>query len=256
MNINFEGYQKKNIEEVGYFKCPNCNILSQSGLTGRDEGIYECDNCKYQGGIENFPIIPIKKAMLTCRKCQTKISATPINCAIGRFYICFKCRNVVAVKYNRKLFQPHEVMNSNFQSPDNLKQIGEKISLVECCNLRTTLPLTMLQFLSKEERNGFLSFQSNHQKAILIYVQDKCIGYLIWSFKKHEHEGCPILRQIFIKKEYRLQNLGTFLIKKWHEVYVSPHGKKFGVEDPNHITFKILNNLKHITKDNNCFIIS
>lgn len=192
--------------------------------------------------------------MLTCRKCQTKISATPLNCAIGRFYICFNCRNVVAVKYNRKLFQPHEVMNSNFQSLDNLKQVGKKISLVECHNLRTTLPLTMLQFLSKEERNGFLSFQSNYQNAILIYVQDECIGYLIWSFKKQEHEGCHVLRQIFIKKEYRLQNWGSFLIQKWQELYVSPNGKKFGVEDPNNITFKILIKLEYIIKEENDFI--
>jgi len=258
MNISLEGYQEENMEDIPFFKCPNCNNIGHS-LTGRGEGIWECDNCKHQDIIEKFPTIRIMKPVLTCSKCHAKIPDTPSYGS--RFFSCYKCRNVVAVKYNKKFYQPTEIIDIRFQSPESLKRVGKEINLVECHNLRTTLPLYLLEFFSHNEKNGFLSFKSNYQNAILLYICDECIGYLIWTFKKSEHDGCPILRQIFIKKEHRKKGWGSVLIQKWHKIYIT-NGSKFGVENPNHITFKILKNQEHIIKDNNnleykdCFLIA
>ncbi|WP_209625492.1 GNAT family N-acetyltransferase [Methanobacterium petrolearium] len=259
MNISFGGYQEKTMEDIPFLKCPNCNNVGHS-LTGRGDGIWECDICKHQDIREKFPIIRIMKAVLTCSKCQTKIHDTPSYGS--RFFSCYECRNVVAVKYNKKFYQPTEIINTRFQSPESLKGLGRGINLVECRNLRTTLPLYLLEFLSHEEENGFLSFKSKYQNAILLYVHNECIGYLIWSFKKREHDGCPILRQVFIKKEHRKKGWGSLLIQTWYNIYVTSNGGKFGVENPNNITFKILINLEHITKDKNnleykdCFLIT
>lgn len=258
MNIGFKGYQRIIMEDIPFFKCPKCNNISNS-FTGRGDGIWECDNCKNQDIREKFPKILIMKPVLTCSKCQTKIPDIP---SYGtRFFPCYNCRNVVAVKYNKKFYQPTEIVDIQFQSPESLKGIRKEINLVECRNLRTTIPLQLLEFLSHEEKNGFLYFKPKYQKAILLYVHDECIGYLIWSFKKREHDGWPILRQIFIKKENRKNGWASFLIKQWHKMYVIHNGGKFGIEDPNQITLKILINQEHILKENgdynykNCFLI-
>lgn len=260
MNICFEGYTEKNLGDVYFYECPNCNKHVES-LTGRGKDIWECDSCKHQDILENFSRVLIKKQFLTCKKCQTKISVTPSN-AMGSFYLCFNCReNIVGVEYNEEFYQPSEIMNLGFQHPEKIKRIGKESYLIECRNIRTNLTLQMLQFLSQEENDGFLSFQPDYQRAMLLYVQDQCIGYLIWSLEKNKFNGSPILRQIFIQNEHRRNGYGSLLLQKWFEFYVKSKGKKFGIENPKPFTMKILISQNHIIKKENrleyvdCFFI-
>lgn len=77
----------------------------------------------------------------------------------------------------------------------------------------------------------------------------------MWS----ENENEIILRQIYLLEDFRCKGYGTLMVKEWVNNYI--HGKfdKFGVQYPNNITYKILEKLKYISKNdegNICYFVS
>jgi GNAT superfamily N-acetyltransferase len=68
-----------------------------------------------------------------------------------------------------------------------------------------------------------------------------------------------ILRQIYLLKDFRGKGNGKLMIKEWVNYFVKK-SDKFGVQDPNSITYNILIKLKYYSYDNTvtnkCYLVS
>ena len=92
-----------------------------------------------------------------------------------------------------------------------------------------------------------------HHLLYILFYKDTPAGYILWNrisddplsvglYNKVENDdelANRVLRQVFIRKEYRNKGLGTMLLKETVQREV-PEGKKFLVEEPNIAASKLL----------------
>jgi GNAT superfamily N-acetyltransferase len=141
------------------------------------------------------------------------------------------------------MFSPLEVLNlgwvKNAQNRAALIPFSAYRAL-ECRTKAEDLIVTLLVRAAKNEDSGFLYGSSENSHALLCIDNRQYLGYIRWSHGKERH---PALRQLFVVPERRREGIATALIRYWAETYAFPVGEKFGVENPNEKTIRILTRL-------------
>lgn len=83
-----------------------------------------------------------------------------------------------------------------------------------------------------QEKIGWRRFNSRYHKAILLCIEKrggwKPIGYLMWSGRRKS----IVLRQIWVRKEYRGQGAASFLFKEWYNWITSKRKRDLIIESP------------------------
>lgn len=168
----------------------------------------------------------------------------------GPHYACSQCDNLIAVHYGRELFTPATILQLDWSPP--LIQRGEQLGPFRwtiSATKKDDLVARMLWLEAKLEDDGF-RFNALHRR-MLFFDESGFLGYLFWSETRHEETGKkePVLRQIFVKKEFRKKGIATAAIQLWAERFAFPLAAKFGVESPENDTIRILARLGYVERD-------
>ena len=109
--LKLEGWKMKKFENVTFFQCPYCGYCYEIICIDKNN-IIECYKCKRKFHKNKLKVVTLKKPVVVCKVCGTKVSLTPINLDIigGYSYICPKCGNTVAIKFKNYVIQPQTVM--------------------------------------------------------------------------------------------------------------------------------------------------
>jgi GNAT superfamily N-acetyltransferase len=117
-----------------------------------------------------------------------------------------------------------------------------------CLTEREHLVARMLFLLAAaEEGNAFIYGSEKEHKTMIFFDEEQYWGYLIWSetrSRASKHRA-PVLRQLFLREQFRGKGLGTAIVRTWIEQVALPLATPFGVESPNTRTQRILVRLGH-----------
>ena len=80
----------------------------------------KCSECKHH--FSEYKTIGVEEKGVICSECGTEISLTKIN-ALGNYYMCYECQNIIAISYENEIYQPLELLKSNW----NFKNVENKI---------------------------------------------------------------------------------------------------------------------------------
>lgn len=79
---------------------------------------------------------------------------------------------------------------------------------------------------------------------MVVFNDQKFVAYLLWSDDRGGQAGKrePVLRQLFVRKEFRREGIGTAMVRTWADQFAFPIDVDglFGVEDPNNDAQRIL----------------
>jgi hypothetical protein len=251
--LKLEGWKMKEIKDKDFLECPYCKGNNITGSKKKDFVI--CNKCKMEYPVKELKEVTKQTEFAICKFCDFPVSLTSDNVEyIGNFgYLCPRCFNIVAIKFNENTYQEKDVLNLDWNKSIFKKSIHIQDNLysVECRTKKDILILKILQAKTKIEDREFLYFKEKEQKACLVFDNEikKYIGYIVWS----EEKNIATLRQIYIVKEERNKKHATKLLKFWVENYADKLNKEFIVESPNNISIKILINLGYAEKEENYF---
>ena len=93
----------------------------------------------------------------------------------------------------------------------------------------------VLFWLASEEDRAFIYGRESEHHTMLALNDEGYLGYLFWSDNRSRSSGKrePVLRQLFVRKEFRRQGVGTMMVEMWADRIAFPLAPKFGVESPN-----------------------
>ncbi|HTR36222.1 MAG TPA: GNAT family N-acetyltransferase [Bryobacteraceae bacterium] len=108
----------------------------------------------------------------------------------------------------------------------------------------------VLFLLAEEEEQGFIYGSERERRTMLVGDGTSFFGYLFWS-ENRAPSGArePILRQLFVRKEFRERGVGTAMVQTWADRLASPLAERFGVESPNDHTLRMLVRLGYARRD-------
>lgn len=243
----FEGWIRKGKTVVGLYKYPCCGNLSETIGYGNDN-LVECYKCKKSSHKDTFTIESKNKSSCTCKRCGTEISITPDNKMIGSFdgYMCYKCKNVVALRFKRYIIQPQTVLKISWnESTIRCEKIDKNLSFIRVATDKDFFVLRTLNFIARHENDCFCVIQENDKKACIFIdnIHKKYIGYILWTDDNYKNGYMSTIRQLFIVKEEQKKGYGTYIVKWWTENISDKINNQFVVESPNSISHKILQNL-------------
>jgi GNAT superfamily N-acetyltransferase len=122
-----------------------------------------------------------------------------------------------------------------------------------CLSKKDHLVARVLFLLAQEEEESFIYGSEGEHRTLVVLNDQQYLGYLFWS----ENRGRlgkrePVLRQLFVRKEFRRQGIGTAMVQTWADRFAFPRASLFGVESPNTHSQSILVRLgyAHIEGEN------
>ena len=229
--LRMNGWKKKKMGDVGFLKCPYCEDYRES-VSLDSEGYYRCVNCKKRVHKENLISVTLKKPVVECFYCGEDVSLTFSNLDFlgGYDYLCPNCNNMVAVRFNKEILKPKEVLDIGWNKAlfNGSVKIEDGLFLKSCNSEKDSLIMKILQLLAKEEDTGFRYIDLEHQKAFLLFNEEKYLGFIVWTENKH-----ATLRQIYVLSEERKKGYAEKMLKYWVENISDKINKEFVVETPN-----------------------
>jgi GNAT superfamily N-acetyltransferase len=113
-----------------------------------------------------------------------------------------------------------------------------------CQTRKDHLVARTLFLLAREEDGSFIYGSENGHHAMVVLNDQQFLAYLLWSDDRGESSGKrePVLRQLFVRKEFRREGIGTAMVQTWADQFAFPIDVDglFGVEDPNNDAQRIL----------------
>jgi GNAT superfamily N-acetyltransferase len=116
----------------------------------------------------------------------------------------------------------------------------------DCRTKREHLVTRMLFYLGKEEEGTFIFGDWKERKALVCMDGSNYVGYIFWS---NSNRKTPVLRQIFVRKEWQRKGIGMAMARYWAENYGFPFAERFGVESPNIKSLGLLEKLGYLELD-------
>jgi hypothetical protein len=104
-----------------------------------------------------------------------------------------------------------------------------------------------------DENSMWGRFDERHQKALLLISGKpnwEPVGYLMWT-RREEH---VIVNQIWIKKKYRRQGAGLFLLQDWYDQINSEKHTDIIIESPTKETVNLLVKIGYIHKEEERYV--
>jgi GNAT superfamily N-acetyltransferase len=249
--ISVKGWHSITKRAFSFYKCPHCSHAQESLCYGKDE-LASCWTCKQRVPINDFGTAKVRRWAAICANCNESISLTPRNLS-GPFYICWKCENVVAVHHgNHRVVSPEQVLRLDW-NPEMIARsqtVGNWRWSV-CRTKKEHLVARLLFLLASEEESGFIYGLESEHHTMLAFNDEQYLGYLFWSDNRSASAGEkePVLRQIFVRAEFRRRGIGATMVQTWAEQLALPVAPRFGVESPNGHTRRILVRLGYAHTD-------
>lgn len=232
--VKFEGWKSRRMGDVFHFKCPYCGGCFESYVNNT------CPKCRKIIQRSELKEIFLKKTIVTCSACGAETPLTPerLDC-IGEYgYMCDGCQSFIAIRFRNSILKPQTVIDLKWNKgiKDRALPIANNLFLAICTNEKDFLILKILQLMAKDEES-FLYIQPETQKAGLMFnaEQNMYLGFVVWTEEKH-----AVLRQIFIREDERKRGFGTKLLKFWVETFADKINERFGIENPNALSRKML----------------
>lgn len=246
-----EGWKSKGLGKEDYLQCPYCNYYSWS-FSLKDEKNAHCYSCDKIFPESELKHITKKVTVAVCKVCEEGVALTKTNLdMIGQFnYLCFKCHNVVAVKFGSDTLQPATVfdLSWNEEIKNQAIKLEDNTCFSVCKSKKDFLILMIMQLMAKKEGTSFLYVRKKEHKSGIIFDTgaNKYIGFLVWSEAQK-----ATLRQIYVMEDIRKKGYGTKILKFWVENISDKINEKFVVESPNKISDKMLINLGYARIEGN-----
>jgi len=203
----------------------------------------------------DFGMAKVKRSAAICANCGESVPFTPSNHAFGGpYYVCATCNNIVAVYYGNRVASPEQVIHLDWSA--EMISRSETVSRwrwVVCRTKRDHVVARVLFWLALKEEGSFIYGSERHHRAMLFFNDEQYLSYLFWSENRNTSgKKEPILRQLFVRKEFRRQGIGTTMVQTWADRFAFPLASSFGVESPNEHTQGILVRLAyaHIDGEN------
>jgi GNAT superfamily N-acetyltransferase len=119
-----------------------------------------------------------------------------------------------------------------------------------CRTKKEHLVARVLFLLAQEEEEGFIYGSEREHRTMVVFNDQQYFGYLFWSDNRgRSGKREPVLRQLFVRKEFRRQGVGTTMLQAWAELFAFPLASLFGVESPNAHTRRMLVRLGYAHTD-------
>ena len=146
------------------------------------------------------------------------------------------------ITYRKQTYQLNEVFNLDwFKSiKKNSIKLQKDLYLYHPTTPKGFLVAEALTLQSQGEGEEFHRFKTGIQEIYILHDKKQYIGFLIWSIQKESIVKGPILRAIYIKKEYRCKGYMKACVQYWINEIVRANTKYFQIEVPNYKTSFLL----------------
>lgn len=225
-----------------FYECPQCHHRQESVSYGEDE-LASCYGCNEKMPVETFGMAKVKRSAAICAKCGESVPVLNES-MMGPYYACANCDNLVAVSYgNHCVVSPEQVLRLDWR-PEIVAR-SEALGIwrwAVCLTKKDHLVARILFWLASEEDGSFIYGLESEHHTMLALNDEGYLGYLFWTDSRSRSSGKrePVLRQVFVRKEFRRQGVGTMMVEMWADRFAFPLAPKFGVESPNAHTKRML----------------
>ncbi|TAL39941.1 MAG: N-acetyltransferase, partial [Alphaproteobacteria bacterium] len=248
--MKLSGWRAIERVEEDFYRCPRCQHLQETIGYGEDR-LATCYGCKREVPIEDFGTGKVNRSVAICAECGERHYLLSLNqSSSGQHYVC-ECSNIVAVHYGRRLVRPDTILRLDWSPP--LIARGEGLGVFRwagCSTKKDNLVARMLWRQAKEEEGSFIYGDDAKRRTMVFFNDSGFLGYLFWSeVRDGTGKKEPVLRQLFVKKEFRRQGIGAAAVKLWAERFAFPLASQFGVEAPSQDTIRILVKLGYLHRD-------
>ena len=191
----------------------------------------------------NFGTAKVKRSVAICANCGEPVPLTFNNHSWGGpYYVCGTCKNVVAVYYGNRIATPERVLRVDW-APEMTAR-SEKFDRWQWAICRTKENSSwrrVLFLLAEEEEKSFVYGDEREHRTVIFFDDQQNLSYLFWSENRgRSGKREPALRQLFVRKEFRRQGIGTAMVQLWADRFAFPLADSFGVESPNAHTQEML----------------
>jgi hypothetical protein len=111
----------------------------------------------------------------------------------------------------------------------------------------------MLFLMTRDDEEGgdFVYGLDRDHHTMLTFDEKDYLGYLMWTDNPNVATGKrePVLRQLFVRTEYRSRGVATGMVQTWADRFAFPLASSFGVEAPNAHTQRMLVRLGFANRD-------
>ena len=215
------------------FRCPKCGH-TQEGLNGGSDEVATCYGCNQQIPRSDFGTAHIKRWVAACAECGQSVS---LRSRPG--VVCTTCNNVVALHYGNRVVSPEHVLRLDW-SPAMVarsRMLTNGWRWGTCRTKKDHLVGRTLFLLARQEDGSFIYGSESGHRTMVVFNDQQFLAYLLWSDDRGPAgKREPVLRQLFVRKEFRREGIGTAMVKTWA---IDVDGL-FEVEEPNSDAKRIL----------------
>jgi GNAT superfamily N-acetyltransferase len=244
--VQFLGFKSIRRTTYDFFTCPGCGQPQEGIGYGVDEKAY-CSGCDRKFHHAEWGTSKVRRFAAICVVCGKETPLTGYHCSSGPAWFC-ECGNMLVHKVANSFVSPAEILRFNFASGlhERSARLTKSVRVSDCRTKREHLITRLLFYLGKQEEGAFIFGDWKERKALLCMSEKDYIGYIFWS---NSGGKTPVIRQIFVRKEWQRQGVGTAMMKYWAENYAFPFTERFGVESPNIKSYGILQKLGYVEID-------
>ncbi len=228
-----------------FIQCPNCGKEETQLISGDGRAIcYKCNYVFAKEG-ENVPKEMWKEKdvdAIRCDKCNELIPLIPDNMRTyekpAPVLLCphrSYCNDsedkfvmhAIAIHYEKHWFPP-----AYFLTKESEDSINEATDLRD----KITLYILNTRAMSEDTESAFRDVSDDIYTSKIFWLDNKAIGYYTYT-KPSEYENVPVLRQVFVEKEYRRKGYATKMLKDFLMLF--PEGD-VTIDSPSRAFLKLL----------------